>query len=427
MSNIIANTAEKQKVFRNKNYILLVLANIVNRFGDSVDSIVFTWLTYSLTGSAAFSALVYAANKLPTVFLQPVAGALLERRKKKNVMVVTDLLRALLVGYILLRLFTGLPTPVEMLIFTFLISTVEAFRQPAGNSILPMIVEKEQYAEAVSYQSGCSSAAELTGLGAGALIIGFMGNTGAMFIDVLTFILSAVLLAGMKTEEMQKQSGDRFSIGKLIRELSDGVNVVRTSHTMRYLILLAVILNALLVPYNSLQAAMAKEILHSGEKILSLVGVTLSLGMIAGSLLYPTIAKHISKRQILMAGSLLLGSLYLGTVAIGSGFSSQAGMYIAEGILMFLVGAGVALLNTFSSVSVVQKCDRNYLTRLSALLGSASAAATPLMSLIVSAAVGIFSTTNFFLISGILTLFVCFFLFNKKVMPEEFRKKEIQS
>ena len=146
MSNIIADTVKKRKVFQNRNYILLVLANIVNRFGDSVDSIVFTWLTYSLTGSAAFSALVYAANKLPTVFLQPVAGALLERRKKKNVMVVTDLLRALLVGYILLRLFTGLPTPVEMLIFTFLISTVEAFRQPAGSSILPMIVEKEQYA-----------------------------------------------------------------------------------------------------------------------------------------------------------------------------------------------------------------------------------------------------------------------------------------
>ncbi len=425
MSNIIADTVKKRKVFQNRNYILLVLANIVNRFGDSVDSIVFTWLTYSLTGSAAFSALVYAANKLPTVFLQPVAGALLERRKKKNVMVVTDLLRALLVGYILLRLFTGLPTPVEMLIFTFLISTVEAFRQPAGSSILPMIVEKEQYAEAVSYQSGCSSAAELVGLGAGALLIGSVGNTGAVLIDVITFMLSALLLSCMKTNETEDRDGEKFSSGKLFRELSDGIGVVRTDHTMRYLVILAVMLNALLVPYNSLQAAMTKEILHSGEKILSLVGVTLSLGMIVGSLLYPTIAKHISKRHILLVNSLLLGTLYLGTVVIGTVFSSPAGVYFAEGILTFLVGAGVALLNTFANVSVVQKCDRNYLTRLSGLLGSASAAATPLMSLIVSAAVGIISTTNFFLISGILTLLVCLCLFNAKIMPGEFTEKEI--
>ena len=137
MSNNNLSQAEKQRIFQNKNYVLLVLANTVNRFGDSVDSIVFTWLTYSLTGSAAFSALVFAANRLPTVFLQPVAGALLERRKKKNVMVVSDLLRALLVGYLLFRLLTGLPAPVEMVIFTLLISTVEAFRQPAGGSILP--------------------------------------------------------------------------------------------------------------------------------------------------------------------------------------------------------------------------------------------------------------------------------------------------
>lgn len=52
MSNNNLSQAEKQRIFQNKNYVLLVLANTVNRFGDSVDSIVFTWLTYSLTGSA---------------------------------------------------------------------------------------------------------------------------------------------------------------------------------------------------------------------------------------------------------------------------------------------------------------------------------------------------------------------------------------
>ena len=42
MSNNNLSQAEKQRIFQNKNYVLLVLANTVNRFGDSVDSIVFT-------------------------------------------------------------------------------------------------------------------------------------------------------------------------------------------------------------------------------------------------------------------------------------------------------------------------------------------------------------------------------------------------
>lgn len=423
MSNISVQNVEKQRVFQNRNYIFLVLANVVNRFGDSVDSIVFTWLTYSLTGSAAFSALVYAANKLPTVLLQPVTGAFLEKKKKKNIMIITDILRALLVSYILLRLFTGLPTAVEMLIFTFLISTVEAFRQPAGSSILPMIVSKEQYAEAVSYQSGCGSAAELIGLGAGAVLIGAIGNTGAVMIDVTTFIISALFLACMKIEEVHSQETEKFSVRKLFCELGDGANVVKKSHTMRYLIVLVIILNALLVPYNSLQAAMTSEVLHSGEKILSLVGVTLSLGMICGSLAYPTISRFVSKRYLLMGGSFLFGFLYLGTAAIGAGIQSPMGVYLAEGMLTFLVGIGVALINTFASVSIVQKCDKNYLARMSGLMGSAGAAVTPLVSILVSVTVGMISTTTFFIISGILTLLVCFTIFNRKIMPVEFMEK----
>lgn len=418
-------SGNRRNVFHNRNYVLLVLANIVNRFGDSVDSIVFTWLTYSLTGSAAFSALIYAANRLPTVLLQPITGVLMERRKKKNVMVVTDLLRAALVGYVLLRLFFGTLAPIELLIFTLLISTVEAFRQPVGSSILPQVVAPEDYTQAVSYQSGCSSAAELVGLGAGAVLIGLIGNTGAMLMDVITFLLSAVFLGAMRLKETAQANGASFSLANTIRELSDGVNVIRESRAMRYLMTLALLLNALLVPFNSLQAAMTREILHSGEEILSLVGVTMSLGMIIGSMLYPVIESRISKRLLLSGCSLVLGGMYLGTVAIGAWISSPAGVLLAEGTLMFLVGIGVALLNTFASVSIIQKCDRGYLSRLSGLLGSASGAAVPIVSALVSLLTGFVPIGMFFIISGILVVLLCGILFREKSMPSEFSQTAV--
>ena len=179
----IKDSQKRKVIFRNRNYRLLMLANAVNRFGDSVDAIVFTWLTYTLTRQAAFSALVFAANRLPSVVLQPLAGVWMERRPKRRAMVVTDILRGLLVGYILLRLLTGLPTPAELLIFTLLISTVEAFRQPAGSAILPQIVPPEQYTDAVSYLSGVGSASELVGTGLGAVLIGVLGNAGAMAVE----------------------------------------------------------------------------------------------------------------------------------------------------------------------------------------------------------------------------------------------------
>lgn len=413
---------KSKAVFRNRNYRLLVLANIINRFGDSVDAIVFTWLTYTLTESAAFSALVFAANRLPTVLLQPLTGVWMERRPKRRAMVVTDLLRGLLVGYILLRVLTGLPTAAELLIFTTLISTVEAFRQPAGGAILPQIVPPEQYTEAISYQSGLSSAAELVGTGLGAVLISLIGNAGAMAVDVVTFLLSALLLSAMVLKETLPAEPEQFSSRKLFRELSDGLTMVKANRAILYLLLLAVVLNGLLTPYNSLEAAMTREILHSDAGILSVVGVALSLGMIAGASLFPTLSRRVPMRVLLLTGSVLLGAVYLGTVAVGRWAATPLAIYLSISVLMLLVGFGVALLNNFSSVLVLQKCDKAYLSRLSGLMGSLCGAAMPAVSLLVSVLTGFISTELFFIGSGVFVLLACGVLFSRRVMPAEFQE-----
>lgn len=416
----IKDSQKRKVIFRNRNYRLLMLANAVNRFGDSVDAIVFTWLTYTLTRQAAFSALVFAANRLPSVVLQPLAGVWMERRPKRRAMVVTDILRGLLVGYILLRLLTGLPTPAELLIFTLLISTVEAFRQPAGSAILPQIVPPEQYTDAVSYLSGVGSASELVGTGLGAVLIGVLGNAGAMAVDVATFFLSALLLSAMALQETLPDRVERFSPGKMVRELGGGISLVKKSRALSYLMLLAVALNALLTPFNSLQAAMTGEILHGDAGVLSVVGVGLSLGMIAGAALYPILVKRISAGTLLLMSSVSLSGMYLGTVAVGRLATVAEVLYVSMGILMLLVGFGVAILNNFSSVLILQTCDGAYLSRISGLMGSLGSAATPIMSLLVAFLANFVSTKVVFVGCGLFVLIACGLLFNRKTVPEEF-------
>ncbi|WP_044914901.1 hypothetical protein [Butyrivibrio sp. WCE2006] len=51
----------------------LISSNLINRFGDSVDAIAFTWLVYQITGSATWSALIFGLNQLPGIFVQPFA------------------------------------------------------------------------------------------------------------------------------------------------------------------------------------------------------------------------------------------------------------------------------------------------------------------------------------------------------------------
>ena len=77
-------------IFRQKEYMKLLVAGLINVFGDSIDAIAFTWLVYQLTGNAAWSALVFGINSLPTILVTPFAGVWVEGRNKKHIMIGTD-------------------------------------------------------------------------------------------------------------------------------------------------------------------------------------------------------------------------------------------------------------------------------------------------------------------------------------------------
>ena len=43
-------------IFKQKEYMKMMVAALINRFGDSIDAITSTWIVYELTGSAVWSA-----------------------------------------------------------------------------------------------------------------------------------------------------------------------------------------------------------------------------------------------------------------------------------------------------------------------------------------------------------------------------------
>ena len=132
-----------KEIFAQKEYMKSVIASVINRFGDSVDAIASTWIVYELTSNAMWSALIYGMNTLPTVLVTPFAGAFVEKRNKKTLMVITDLIRALCVAYIATSYLFGFLQAWHLILTTLIISTVEAFRTPANTAITPMILEEK--------------------------------------------------------------------------------------------------------------------------------------------------------------------------------------------------------------------------------------------------------------------------------------------
>ena len=94
-----------------KQFLKMLTADCINRFGDSIDQIAYGWIMFEVTGSEALMALIIGLNYLPSVLITPFAGAIVDRIKKKPIMIVADLIRFVIVAVIILSYKSGCLTP----------------------------------------------------------------------------------------------------------------------------------------------------------------------------------------------------------------------------------------------------------------------------------------------------------------------------
>ena len=73
-----------REVLKEKDYRALLISTMVNRFGDALDAVAFTWLVYQVTHSGSWSAIIFGLNMFPNVIVQPFAGAIVEKKDKKR-------------------------------------------------------------------------------------------------------------------------------------------------------------------------------------------------------------------------------------------------------------------------------------------------------------------------------------------------------
>lgn len=191
----------------NKDYLLLLCAKAVSRFGDSIDAIAYSWIVYMLTGSKLLMGTLFAVNSIPSIALSLFTGVLVDRWPKKLIVICADYGRGLLVFATGLLLLTGRLEVWHLFAFTLLISTCEAFASPAENSWIPQILPKALLLKGNSLSGSVAQTAELIGLAAAGGVIAWIGSAGALWVDAATFLLSALILGFVGKGHAQAKRG----------------------------------------------------------------------------------------------------------------------------------------------------------------------------------------------------------------------------
>ncbi|MDX8394773.1 MAG: MFS transporter [Mariprofundales bacterium] len=222
------------QILTERNFRQLWLATLISRAGDILHDIAVLWLVSEETGSALAVGAVIVSTSLPVLLFRLIGGAIADRFNRQKIMIATDLLRAVLVLALpLLYYFQSLNLP-AILVITFLRAVLSQFFYPAQQAVIPSTVPKASLpvANSVNQTSSLAIATSIPVLSG--ILIATVGPVTAFYIDAITFILSAILLFGLRLPTLSlPRSKDNLTPKTLVADIRLGIAYIFHSPILR--------------------------------------------------------------------------------------------------------------------------------------------------------------------------------------------------
>ncbi|MEU8269352.1 MFS transporter [Sphaerisporangium sp. NPDC049002] len=169
----------------------LWVGQCLSLIGDQLAQVALALLVFERTRSPLATAGVYALTYLPPIVGGPLLAGLADRYARRQIMIVCDLTRALLVG---LMAVPTMPFPV-LCALVFCVVLLSSPFTAARAALLPEILEGDRYVAGSALQNMTNQGVQMLGFAAGAGVIATIGAYRGLALDAVTFVASALILA----------------------------------------------------------------------------------------------------------------------------------------------------------------------------------------------------------------------------------------
>ena len=219
-------------LWRNHAFVRVWAAATVSMFGTLITRIALPLLAILTLGAGPIEvAVLRGVDLAATLVVALVAGAWVDRLRRRPVLIWTDLGRAALLASIPAAFVLGTLTFWQILVVAALTAVLTSFFDAADNAYLPTVVERERLVEANSALAASGSAAEFAGFGLSGVLVQLLTGPVTIAINAVTYVVSALLLMRIRTVEAPPpRVADREPV---LDEIRHGLGLVRHDPTLR--------------------------------------------------------------------------------------------------------------------------------------------------------------------------------------------------
>lgn len=181
---------------RNRNYRYTWLGQVVSEVGDHFNNIAVFGLVMQQTKSGLVVSAVFLARALAMLLAGPVSGVVLDRMDRRQIMIVSDLARAVIaLGFIITLSHPSLPLLYGL---SALLMFASPFFTSGRASILPVIASKEELHTANSLTQTTQWSTVALGSFLGGASTHGLGFEMAFVFNALSFVFSALCISKLR-------------------------------------------------------------------------------------------------------------------------------------------------------------------------------------------------------------------------------------
>lgn len=344
-------------IWRNRSFLLLWAAQAIGQTAQNAVNYGLLVLVQKSTGSATHMSLAVLTVVLPSVIFGLVAGAYVDRRDKRWVLIGTNLLRA---G--LMPMFILMPDWLWVLYgVNFLFATISQFFAPAEVAMLPVVVTRRQLLQANSLFQVTFTASQLGGLVLfGPLLVNLIGMDGLFATIGVALVLATVLVWPLPSTHNRLEEGV-LGFRALWGEIVFVLRYVRTDRLIAWGVAQWTIGSTLALIIATLAPTFVVVVLRIRAEDSVFVLAPAGIGTVLGSLLLSRWGDRVDRRRLVEFALMALGT-FMALMAlaatiwqrlglIGDPASTDAGTLGWRSLIAVIMA--VAVLAGFAFVAVI--------------------------------------------------------------------------
>ncbi|MEH7884592.1 MFS transporter [Bacillus sp. JJ1609] len=331
------------EIFRNRSFTKLFLANFTSQMGSTIGLTAFMFFLLDRFSSqpvyATITELMYSLPMLAVFFL---IGVLADRMDRQKIAVYCDWVSAGLSLLLIAAIYIGwMPFVFGVL---FLRSAIQKFFFPAEHGMVQGILQKEDYTTAAGLNQLVMSLFMLFGNGLGILAYWSIGIYGAILVDALSFIVSALLIHATEVPKDARLPNGAHKLSDLnikmvFKDFQKGFKYVLSSKLLSALIIGFFIFGIVnggfsVMPIFILKYKLAPD---TYEEYSIVIGFVFGIGVLIGSFIASLLAQKMKLYHLISVGLIVAGSF--------TAFASLPNNIVLYLALLFVSALALPLIN----------------------------------------------------------------------------------